>query len=270
MRIFKYWATASRVLHIDDFTQESTVYGGSDISIEHAREDAEQRLDKAAAKIQEKINRVFNNDPSYEVDIREEIIEKIDSNNIITRNRYGAQVLNSTDTMFIDVDSYKLSFMKIFFRRGKTNKDFMLAGIEKAAAKSVYSQLGFRIYETYKGYRVLVSGFHYPVRSIETKSILKDFNGDRLYNYMCEKQNCYRARLTPKPNRVEQKLPRIIFPDRTYEQQNVLDKWLDEYRYKSQRYSTCNLVKEIGFISSTRVIEYHDRISKVNSNFPLA
>ncbi|MEO9953169.1 hypothetical protein [Nonlabens sp.] len=270
MRIFKYWATASKVLHIDGFTQESSVYGGSDISMDHAREDAEQRMDKAATKIQEKINRIYYNDPNYEVDIMEEIIEKIDSNNIITRNRYGALVLNSTDTMFIDVDSYKLSFMKIFFRRGKTNKDFMLAAIEKAAAKSIYNQLGFRIYETYKGYRVLVSGFNHPVRSSETKFILKDFNGDRLYNYMCDKQNCYRARLTPKPNRVEQKLPRIIFPDRNNEQQDIHDRWLEEYRYKSQRFSTCNLVKEIGFVSSTRVIEVHDRISKVNRDYPLA
>lgn len=270
MRIFKYWAIASRVLHIEDFTQESHVYGGSNISIDHAREDAEDRLDKAVTKIKEKINRVYYNDPSYEVDIMEEIIEHLDTNNIVTRNRYGALVLNSTDTMFIDVDSFKMSFMKLFFRRGKTDKDFMLAAIEKAASKPAYSQLGFRIYETYKGYRVLVSGYHYPVRSKETKSILKDFNGDRLYNYMCDKQNCYRARLTPKPKRVDLKSHKIIFPDRSHEEQIALDNWLNEYEYKSQRYSTCNLVKEIGFVSATRVIEYHDRISKVTTDYPLA
>lgn len=45
----------------------------------------------------------------YTVPLMEPILEQIDTDNIITRNRYGVQVLNSTSLCFVDIDIFPLS-----------------------------------------------------------------------------------------------------------------------------------------------------------------
>ena len=47
---------------------------------------------------------------SYYALIREEIIQEIDDQNVISRNHYGAEVLNSENVVFVDCDvSIKLN-----------------------------------------------------------------------------------------------------------------------------------------------------------------
>ncbi|MGJ8685662.1 MAG: hypothetical protein ACSHWW_13610 [Nonlabens sp.] len=266
MRIFKYWKQHTKVLFIDGTQQPSTAYGGSNLSESDALQDAEFKLMKA----QQIINGELYKDTDYEADIMEEIIDTIDENNIITRNRYGALVLNSKNLMFIDIDDYFKSFTDLFFRSKLSQKELMLRKIEKTASKSAFKHLGFRVYETHKGYRVLVTNKDFDARSWESKSMMKNFNADYLYRWLCIKQNCYRARLTPKPHRIKQKRIKVIFPDRTTLQQQELTNWLNDYDQKSQDYSSCHLVKEIGNVRMNDAIEYHDRVTNIKWPSPLA
>ena len=150
MRIFKYWIEHSKTLNIDGLKQVSKAFGGSNISESDAKKDAEKKLDRT----QKIINGELRKDEDYEADIIEEIIEKIDDNNIVTRNRYGALVLNSKSLMFIDIDDYSKSLFDLLFRKEKSQKELMLKKIEKTIQKKSYSDFGFRIYETHKGFRV--------------------------------------------------------------------------------------------------------------------
>ncbi|RZS92260.1 hypothetical protein [Aquimarina brevivitae] len=259
MRIFKIWVEYSKELDIDGIKQSSKVYGGSNISESDAIIDAQNKLNRAQRIIYGELQK----DEEYESDIVEEIIEKIDDENIVTRNRYGALVLNSKRIMFIDVDNYSKSITDHFFRKNLSVKELMLTKIKKTINQKKYSHLGFRVYETNKGYRILVTNKNFNPRSKESKKMMEDFNADYLYRWLCIKQNCYRARLTPKPYRIKQKGIKVIYPKRSKEQQKQLDDWIIKYEQKSREFSSCHLVYQFGEVKVDKIIEYHDRLSGV-------
>lgn len=265
MRVFKHWVRYRKEIKISGTLQDIHLYGGSNISEEDAERDAEKR----ARSLAERINQGLRYGSDYEADIVEEIIEEIDENNIVTRNRYGALVLNSKNLMFIDIDSVRLSVWNLFFRGKLSRKEKMLIHIEKVIAKKQYDKHSFRLYETFKGYRLLVTDKHYNPKSKESKSIMRDFGADRLYYMLCVKQNCFRARLTPKPFRIDHETPKIIFPDRDTKEEIAHSNWVAEYEEKSQEFSTCNLVKSYGRAVYSRAITYHDRITKINHHSKL-
>lgn len=269
MRIFKFWKKENTQLKIDGTLQPASAYGGSNISIEDAQADAKNRLKKA----QDIIDGIAMRE-SYQADIVEEIIEEIDAENIITRNRYGALVLNAKNLMFIDIDNYQgkhtFTFFGLFGKKKKTQKELILDKIEETIANPAYSRLGFRIYETFKGYRVMVTGKNFSPTSEESKSIMKDFSADELYQYLCIKQNCYRARLTPKPYRMNLKSHKTIFPERTAAEQNEHQDWVEKYNAESNNYSSCWFIKSYGPAYSSGVIQYHDRITKTAPHKKLA
>ena len=266
MRIFKYWIEHSQELTVGSTKQLSKVFGGSNISEAHAIQDAKNKLHKA----QQIIDREISKDEGYEADILEEIIDTIDHDNIITRNRYGALVLNSKKVMFIDVDDYSKTLSDAFFRSKLSKKQLMLRKIEKTAKQQQYAKLGFRVYETHKGYRILVTNKEFDPRSKESKRMMRDFNADYLYRWLCIKQNCYRARLTPKPYRIKQKGIKVIYPHRDNEQEQQLARWVKDYNQKSQRFSTCHLVAEYGTIQKSAAIDYHDKHTGVTWSNKLA
>ncbi|CAA0199066.1 hypothetical protein [Tenacibaculum maritimum] len=259
MRIFKFWIEHSKELNLNGIKQSSKVFGGSNISELDAIKDAERKLDS----VQKIINGELEKNAEYESDIIEEIIEKIDEQNIVTRNRYGALVLNSKNMMFIDIDSYSKSILEMLFKKKIPVKELMLQKIVKTIKQHKYADFGFRVYETSKGYRVLVTNKDFNPRSKESKRMMADFNADHLYRLLCIRQNCYRARLTPKPYRIKQKGIKVVYPNRSNEEEQVLSNWLKEYTQKSTKYATCNLVREFGSVAMNAAIQYHDETAGV-------
>lgn len=266
MRIFKYWAEYTTNLNINGFKQESKAIGGSDFSVDAAKKEARLKLEKA----QKIIDGNLKKDENYEVDIVEEIIDKIDDDNIVTRNRYGALVLNSKHLMFIDIDDYHPSFFETLFKRGKNRKALLLDKIKKTIQQKEFNRLGFRVYETFKGYRVIVTNKSFEPRSKASNKIMNTFKADWLYKYMCNRQNCYRARLTPKPYRIKQKGIKVVFPNRNSEEEQQMINWIVEYNNLSKNYATCKLVFTHGRVDLNRVIDYHDRYTKIDYNLKLA
>jgi len=279
MRIFKYWVAYGQKLRIDgntlipsikrDFTNETETifktYGGSNLSEDDAILDAKRKLERVQKIIDGEIN---PNDHDYQADIREEILHEIDSDNIVTRNRYGAEVLNCRSTMFIDVDKCSVGFFDIF--KGISGKESTLKRIKKKVKKNRFSHLGFRVYETYKGFRIMVINRDFDPKSKESKEMMRFFNSDYLYRELCIKQNCYRARLTPKPFRIDQKGIRFIFPKRDPVQEERIVQWIKEYNSKSEAFASCRLVFEHGRPKINSVVDYHDKKTKALTDYNLA
>jgi len=291
MRIPSIWYKHSEELEVDkwDLTNGKwkkkgthkllhNFIGGSNISESDAKVNALKKRDVIKSKI------VGNYDykSDYQVDIVEEIIGVVDEDNIITRNRYGALVLNSTSVVIIDVDDssfkwqYKWSnrvWRKIADKlRGLSFRETIENHIHKTCRSLVNTNRILRVYRTPNGYRVMVI-YNKSIpegRSSEAKKLMRAFFTDWTYQHLCEKQNCYRARLTPKPWRVGVKRPKIIFPFRTPKEDIIHNDWVENYHRVSENYSACRFMKQYGKLDTTKEINYHDKFCKAFSSLPLA
>lgn len=257
MRIFKYWTRIESPLNVGGTSEVVRCYGGSNDSPEAAAADARRRLEIV-------IRRVAGGkrgDKSYEVDIREEVLAQIDARNVVTRNRYGAEVLNSADLMFIDIDQPKSGFWDLF--RGvmtmEQRKARIVAQVKKVALNTPELRgLGVRVYETHSGIRLIVTGRHFDPRAAATQKILRLFNADPLYSTLCVKQNCFRARLTPKPYRIRCRAQKVKFPRTDGNGEQAFRSWLVEYEEKRKGRSTCRLLCAIGHDVRDQVVSFHD------------
>ncbi len=261
MKIYKHWTVEKQTIFIDGRKGEITCYGGSNVSVEDARRAA---LEKAE-KIQRKIAGEKQLFEDYEVEIREEILQSIDDHAVITRNRYGAQVLNVEKTMILDIDKPKETgglgglFKKMKDKRSRKAEIFDMV---KNLAAAKYSQYGFRMYETYQGARVIVLGRDFDPRDSQTKMMMDEFNCDPLYTMLCVKQNCYRARLTPKPSRMRLRGYKVKYPREGNESE--FQSWLSEYERLSRNFSVCKFVEQVGASHSLpEVVQLHDEATGI-------
>lgn len=261
MKTFKHWAVEKQTILIDGRKQEITCYGGSNVSVEDARRAAREKAEKVQRKIAGE-KQLFE---EYEVEIREEVLKAVDDHAVITRNRYGAQVLNVERLMILDIDKPAPAkgigglFKKAADKRSRKAEIFDM--VRKLAATK-YSQYGFRIYETYQGARVIVLGREFDPRAGETKQMMDEFNCDPLYTMLCIKQGCYRARLTPKPHRLRMRRYKVQFPRETTDVQ--FEQWLTQYENASKGFSVCKLIEQIGSSQPVNeVVRLHDEIAGV-------
>ena len=250
--------------------QRTTCYGGSNFSDQDALANAHKKIQAIKDVISGKTNFL-----DYEIDIREELVYKLNEQNIITRNRYGALVLNTTDILFIDIDSPKntfIRFIKWIFNSTDhlTPKALMLEDIQQEIYRNKYRNYAFRVYETFKGYRIAVSGAHFDPTSKLSHQILSDFNSDYLYKLLCKKQECYRARLTPKPLRINYKDLKSNFPHQSQFELERLQNWVKIYDEKSEKYASCKFIFELRKFQDQSIIGLHDKITNALINKPLA
>ena len=218
---------------------------------------------------------------------REEIIkEYLDPQGqpvaFVSRNQYGALILNTRDLMFIDVDEPTPSSSK---RKGlfaswfggasaedSTQVDNTLNQIRETAVG--HPDLAFRVYRTHSGYRLMVTNLLLEADSARAQQLLEDFQADPLYIRMCRNQQCFRARLTPKPWRCQIGMPPAKFPFADAAAKEAYRSWEQAYNRKVAGFSTCQLVDVIGdeTVDSSRsdFLSLHDRLSNVDGDYPLA
>jgi hypothetical protein len=261
MKVFKYWVTEKQNILIDGAQQEVTCYGGSNVSIE----DAQVRAREKAGKIERKIagdKRVFED---YEAEIREELLQTIDDHSVITRNRYGAQVLNTENLMFLDIDKPKEAkggLGGLFKKKDPRPPKEQIFEMVRTLATTNYQEYGFRIYETYQGARVIVLGRDFDPRDNETQQMMEEFNSDPLYARLCRKQGCFRARLTPKPSRMKFRSVKVKYPREGDDTE--FQRWVSEYEGISRGFSVCKLIEQVGSGHSMHeVVQLHDDLTGV-------
>ncbi|MCL4527916.1 MAG: hypothetical protein M1282_00695 [Chloroflexi bacterium] len=266
MKLFKIWISEKGKIVIDGEEKEVVCYGGSNASVEEARSRAKEKIER----LQRKINGDKRVLADYEVEIREEILQTIDDKSIITRNRYGAQVLNAENLMFLDIDKPKASFGSLFKKSDRQqDKAKIFELIRKLASSPKYSMFGFRLYETFQGARVIVLGKEFAPHDSATLSMMREFNCDPLYASICRKQNCFRARLTPKPYRMNMKAYKVQYPRDGEDVE--FQKWLQNYEYQSRNFSTCKFIEHVGASHAvTEAVRVHDDITGTTVNLQLA
>ncbi|MCX7934462.1 MAG: hypothetical protein N3A66_04285, partial [Planctomycetota bacterium] len=201
MKIYLHWHLEKAKVWLEGRGIEIEIkcYGGSNISLDDARQRALAKIEKVKRKLAGDAH-AFDD---YEVEIREEVIRLLDERTAITRNRYGALVLNAQDLMIMDIDRPPFSFWDLFRAVGKdAAKERIVARVRRLAQLPKYQYLGLRVYETKNGIRVIALGRNFDPRAAETQAILQEFNCDALYARLCQRQRCFRARLTPKPSNI--------------------------------------------------------------------
>ena len=264
MKCFKFWVREVRNIRVGDARQAITLVAGSNVS----KEDASLNAGRLASAIEERIQNPKQRRESYEADIKEHIVSEINPANIITVNRYGAQVLNTTEYTILDIDKYVPSFLDLF-RKGKgSTKDKIVDRFKKRIAR--YPEVGdsFRIYETCQGIRIIGKTYFDP-QAKNFVSIMRSLNVDCLYCTLSRKQNCYRARLTPKPYRMKMETIRIKTPLDC--ETEAFDVWQKKYAKNAQRYSVVTLLETIGKdFGDDPVVMLHDHMTGMRSGNPLA
>jgi len=127
----------------------------------------------------------------------------------ITRNAYGASVLNADSVMFVDVDTGQTGINPNtglpLASEQVVSEDEAFAALTDLVA--MRSDLAFRVYATAAGLRYLCTNRLFNPDSSESEEILKSLKSDKRYILLCRKQKCYRARLTPKPWRCRKEIP---------------------------------------------------------------
>lgn len=151
-------------------------------------------------------------------------------------------------------------------------------GLERIRAFSeTHPQWLLRVYRTPAGFRVLVMHRTFAPGDLETGACFEALGTDRIYVRMCEKQQCFRARVSPKPWRIGQKTH--ILPSRgvwpvSPEVVPRRREWIRDYDARSQEYASCRFVEELGAgrvdAKAEAVRRLHDDACRAHSELPLA
>lgn len=200
---------------------------------------------------------------------------------VVTRNAYGARVLNTAETMFVDIDVVEelpapRGFLASLFgkRQEIPNRDVDESLERCRQALRVERVSSARIYRTKNGLRVLVLGERYDPTSTASERLLAAFNADEKYRKLCRFQSSYRARLTPKPWRCGVSKLDVMFPYRHAQDEAREAAWQKEYLVAAAQYRTCELLESIGRGAETtdeeRIVELHDAETRILQPLPLA
>ena len=162
-----------------------------------------------------------------------------------------------------------------FFRNEYEPRDraeaTLLAKIRALAEKPAWRDLALRVYRTAAGFRILVQADGLAPGGSRFRSLAGALDADGLYVDLCRKQGCWRARLTPKPERAGVKRPPRggHFP-RAPEEEAPFAAWLDGYRKASEGFAVCEPVATIGRFVENDVVRLHDERTRCGSGLPLA
>lgn len=255
-----------------------------------SREDAQSCAKRRAENVLERLSRGATSEEleryayGERTPLREEIIEERDagreSHVIVTRNRYGALVLNSERVMFIDIDDadhevgFSGGFFGFLFGR-KPDPAARRNAIQQLILEAIDTVQDLRcvLYRTKAGFRVLVLSKLFDPESEEALDILRKFGSDSLYVTLTKNQKCFRARLSPKPWRCGAGKPPSEFPRESPADAESFARWLVAYNGASRGFSVCETVGEFGSgkpLPAALAVRYiHDSMS-ISRGRPLA
>jgi hypothetical protein len=206
---------------------------------------------------------------------------------VVTRNRYGAEILNTDRLLIADVDIPELDgrttdgWLRRMFRRSKAEGDPLaepapvverLGKLENWAGAN--PSLGVIVYRTASGLRVFVTGVAEPATSAYGEHILTELEADPIYRELCRANGTFRARLTPKPWRLPGlKAPRERWPFADGSAERRFQRWLAAYEAAARDYAVCRRLTAYGLVTSaleSQIIQLHDDRTRVPTLLPLA
>ncbi len=283
MNIPRYWARATETVQDESGkTATFSCWQWSDVSVIDARQKASARAETLAWKLvnNQKLERY-----GYGVrPMREEICQGITNRKrhelgIVTRNAYGALILNAANVMFIDIDfapekggGLRSIIPRLLGKVPVSQTERHLQDIEQWAAN--HPQVGMRIYRTFAGLRCLITNEVFDPTQEGSLDIMRALQCDPLYVKLCQSQECFRARLTPKPWRCGVSNPPVRYPWPNKADELEYRQWQDWYTQAASAFAVCWLVKNLG---SSRVhpdvkpiMAFHDKIACSGPDLKLA
>jgi len=284
MQIPRFWAvTEGSGTGPQGETRFRRVWGWSMSSVAEARAVAAERLRDAltAFRSDERAGRYYPRTPLREP-ILDEVILDGEQALVVTRNRYGAEVLNTDRLLIADIDLAEPLrpeglLRRLFRRRPAASGPDPARVAERLDALATWAaghpDLGVRVYRTASGLRVFVTGLAEPT-SAAGDDILAELGADPIYRELCRTHGMFRARLTPKPWRLPgMKAPAGRWPYETARAERQFQQWLNAYTSASAGYAACQLVATYGPAPSTvehNVIQLHDSRTRAAASLPLA
>ena len=134
-----------------------------------------------------------------------------------------------------------------------------------------------RLYRTPAGLRALVMHRTFDPCETDVTTFFSALGTDPLYVKMCQRQHCFRARVSPKPWRIgiaSHMKPRPgIWPVRP-EGLRERSEWLAVYDEKATAFAACRFERELGDGAvnplAQAVQRLHDQLSRSESDLPIA
>jgi hypothetical protein len=284
MKIPRYWAKSIQsVQQPDGRPYLLVIWQWSDFSVAEAQRRAEERVREIADKV--RTGQQLNRYGYGERPLREEITQGVVNDTgrevgIVTRNVYGALVLNAANAMFIDIDfadkgssrSTGGGFSWGFGKRPPSQEDQHVERITSWA--NSHADVGLRVYRTAAGLRCLITNQIFEPTRSDALDILRAFESDPVYVRLCQAQDCFRARLTPKPWRCNIAPPPWRYPWDNADAEINSRVWERHYDQTSRSYAVCQLVKQFGphevHPNVAPILTLHDRFTSVEDQRPLA
>jgi len=280
VNIPRFWAAARGEARRGGHTLALLCWGWSNES----RGEAEARARESLARLVQRVLRGEDLPRGYGYGtrpLREEIIEELrgadgELAGIVTRNAYGALVLNASRALFIDVDLPPARRAGLFRRWfGEREPDPAEASLT-SLREALRAQPGasFRLYRTAAGFRVLATDPLFQPGDPASRALFEKAGADPAFVRLCGLQRSFRARLTPKPWRCGRPQPPGRHPREDADAAARFARWLVDYEIASASYATCRFLECVGRErvnpEIAPLLRLHDEASGASSGRPLA
>jgi len=135
-----------------------------------------------------------------------------------------------------------------------------------------------RLYRTPAGFRLVATHRLFKPDDPEVAGFFKALGSDPVYMQMCQRQKCFRARVSPKPWRIgiaQHMRPNPgVWPVRP-EHMAMRTAWVAEYEKVAEKFASCRYLETFGsgnaaHAKAAAVCELHDRLSQALSNREIA
>jgi hypothetical protein len=281
MHIPRVWAKVNAECTTPDNRKLSVAVWGWGREETTAKREASTRLERL-------IDRIRRGDPFPDVyaygsrPLREEILQSFDGDTedqpkaVLTRNRYGAMVLNTSSLLFLDIDlappTFTQRLRRLFSSSRSPDDENAVAKLRDALRQ--FGQATFRLYRTAAGFRAIAIDREFDPVARDAQELMKATGTDPAFVRLCLAQKSFRARLTPKPWRCKCSLPPGEHPRTDDVVRQRFATWISKYELASTRYATCQYIETIGSSSvkgaAEKLVALHDRITRCDASLPLA
>jgi hypothetical protein len=281
MFIPRHWAKAEGTARDADGSEfQLTAWGCAATSRADAEADARTRLAATIRRIQDGSSVEggygYTRGPKREAILSEVAGSGGTPTAIVTRNHYGCSVLNTARTLFMDIDLPADSIASRVFGlfRGKKDPPEVQRLEQLRAALNSVAGASFRIYRTAAGFRVLGTDRLYGPSDAATVALMQATATDPAFVTLCKAQECFRARLTPKPWRIGLGAPRFAHPAPSVQAEQAGQDWQRSYEATCRDWATCKFLercgREVVHPEMAPILKLHDTATRCESSCPLA